>query len=469
MSWETDVDVADSKPADEAAVEAAANQLDDVFERIMKPRQGGQTGSTPTDRTQGPAPTDATPPVCASNKTYDTMLDRVLGNIYDPSVFGSAAERNKLRTEFNCRINTDADAMNFARQAYARAGDPYTRVLTEAEKDSLRRSATDNKQITTGIEFGFDKGALIVKDVRPNSPAAQAGLRAGDAIVSVNGMSSPALQPQQVAGQLDETGKNTNHIKVKRGAETLDFQVKATEMESLAVSDQMLPNGIAYIRLKTFMDSDVTAEMRRALERNKDAKGFIIDVRNNTGGLFDPSLKISSLFISEGNLLNSSRRAIPTAGAPASDNPQYIERQYYLTDRGIELRSPDGKTKTAYSATREPDIVNQPVVVLVNGRTASSAEIFAGAMKDTGGATLIGSQTFGKGISQTVFKEAPEWTQITTMRYMTPSGQWLGDASKNKNGLVPQIRVDASPVTSGEDAQLAVARRYLESLVSQRR
>lgn len=240
-----------------------------------------------------------------------------------------------------------------------------------------------------------------------------------------------------------------------------------------AVRTKALPNNVSYISLSTFDQRDAAQELKTAIEAAPNAAAYIIDLRNNTGGSVDQALMSASLFLGEGRLLSQRRRV-----ASPADAPQWERITYDLTDEKIDVRRFDDKNGEENpiqpDLTRYPDLVDKPVVILVDKNTASAAELFTAALRENRVATVIGEQTFGKGIGQTLFKDMPNssWLRLTTFRYFTPNGHWLGDGAKEKHGIRPDIEV-ALPrgVARGsdQDAQLNTALDYLAETRRQRR
>jgi carboxyl-terminal processing protease len=210
------------------------------------------------------------------------------------------------------------------------------------------------------------------------------------------------------------------------------------------------------------MQEDESYELQNAIKRHPYVDGFVFDVRGNIGGSVNQALQSASMVVGGGTLLTTKmRHEDDNPKGPAQyDNTDYTLQQYELVTRTV---MPNGRV-TEQRDLRLADLVDKPAVVLVNGDTASAAEIFAAALQQNGEATLVGTKTFGKGIGQTVFYDQPAGSrlQVTNFRFFTPNGDWIGDAGKIRHGIRPDREVEngkfAEPETSSDlQFQAAIA------------
>jgi len=200
------------------------------------------------------------------------------------------------------------------------------------------------------------------------------------------------------------------------------------------------PADIGYVRLESFRDISDVYQFKQSLKRVKDCRAVIVDLRDNLGGVIDNAVAAATLFLDQGTIVNI-RRRVPGAG--------YNLQQLWLSPDALHLDERlEGSTELHTNIReREANLLGaRPVALLVNGYTASAAEILTGALKDNHRAILVGTTTFGKGIGQ-IGVALPESTllQVTTLRVYTPGGYWVGDGGNSEShGIEPDVVVEAS-------------------------
>jgi carboxyl-terminal processing protease len=307
-------------------------------------------------------------------------------------------------------------------------------------------------------------GPLMINDVVPNSPAEKAGLAPGDKIKAVNGTDVTRL-PIDDAIMLVRGRANTDvTLTIIRDGKERDITITRQVVTPVDVTDKDLGDGIAYIRLHDFGDEKTVEAMRDALTKHDDADALVLDLRNNPGGRLDVVIDMLSMFVRDGKLL----RVYARMGSPA-EAPMYSEAEYSVKgSKVIDSQRPGGtgdpKVKDMSRMTYMVD--GRPLVVLVNGLSASASEVFAGAVKDNKAAILVGDTTYGKGVGQSYLHLSPEVTlSVTSLRYTSPSGHWAGDANEDKRGITPHVSVtnpEGTRLGGKEDLQLQKAIEILK-------
>lgn len=311
--------------------------------------------------------------------------------------------------------------------------DPYSVALEPKEFKHLKESMSSRNFYGVGIYIELDhshKNQLMVVEPIEDTPAAQAGLKMRDWILKINGTPTKGIDLDVAAQRIRGPEGSTVTLEIQSEGKGPVKKVTMTrrKIHVQSISSKMLPNGIGYIRLRVFGD-ETGAEVERALSalEAKGLKGLIIDVRNNGGGYITAAQETCSLFLPRGQTVVS-----------------VVYRK-----RNTEVISSSGS-----------DHHNVPVVVLINGFSASASEITAGALQDTHVATLLGTKSFGKGTVQTL-KDLPDGGSIkfTIAHYLTPSGRNI-----NKKGIKPDIEVKMDPALVGRpnDVQLKAAEKYLK-------
>jgi carboxyl-terminal processing protease len=291
--------------------------------------------------------------------------------------------------------------------------DPHSDFLEKSEYSDME-DLTSGEYNGIGIDVGVDQeGNIIVVSPIDGSPAAKAGVQAGDAILSVDGTSTEGLSLDQASELL--RGKLGSKVTLELQGEDQDkaYSVKLTRQEIKVASahGELLQKGYGYMRVADFGDDTapaVAATMKELVKKNGGPlQGLVMDLRENPGGLLDAAVAVSDDFLDSGIIVTAKGRA---ADADLSR-----------------------------SATPGDMLGGAPLVVLVDGGTASAAEIVAGALKDNHRALIVGTQTFGKGSVQTVIP-LPEGDAIklTTALYYTPSGR-----SIQAQGITPDVDVEA--------------------------
>ncbi len=309
-------------------------------------------------------------------------------------------------------------------------GDPYTTYLSKSEIDGLQESLQ-------GGDFG-GIGVYIVQDPRTQdvvvepiegNPAMRAGMKPGDVIETVDGRSIRGMKldavEHMIRGRVGTVVSLTVHNHGNSAQHMLHVTRAFIHVPSVKAK---LEGGIEYVRLADFGTSSYD-EVRSAMLSGKvhHARGYILDLRNNGGGLLESAVQISSLFIPSGTIVSTLDRA----GERESKSAEH-------TSIGVA-----------------------PLVVLVNKYTASSSEITSGAIQDYKVGTILGTQTFGKGVVQSIYT-MPDGSalKITTARYLTPLGRDI-----NKRGITPDIivsaPVDPPLIDTDRDRQLAAAKSYI--------
>ena len=295
-------------------------------------------------------------------------------------------------------------------------GDKYTTYMPKEEWDEFQESALGNF-VGIGIYMTENSDELIeVVSPMEDSPAKKSGIMAGDIIVEVNGESVIGQSTDIVSSKIKgEEGTNVS-IKIKRNDEYLTFDLVRENIKIYHVYSEILDNNVGYISLITF-DTGCADEFYKKLTELKD-KGItklVIDLRNNTGGIVNESLNIAEMFINKGNKL---------------------------------LITEDNKNNKVTTYAKSDAIVDMDVVVLCNKYTASASEILIGALRDNNIAKTVGTQTYGKGVIQQIFKLKDGGAlKITTEEYYTPN-----ETKINKVGITPDVEVELKD--GEEDTQL---------------
>ena len=291
------------------------------------------------------------------------------------------------------------------------------------------------------VSKDVDKGTVYVVKPLRGSPAEAAGLTTGDVFVQIDDIEVTAdMELDEVVNYIRGKEGTTAHLKMYREGEPdyLEIDINRQKIQNITVDYEMLDNNIGYISVDQFIEN-TPEQFKEGIDYviSQGAKGIVIDMRNNPGGLLTAVNEMTDYIIAD------------DAQAPGASEP------------GIQLetKDKDGKIIESYSC-EDGHSVDLPMVVLVNGNSASAAEIFTGDMKDYGIATIIGTTTFGKGIVQSVIPLSDgSAVKITIAKYFTPSGNDI-----HKIGIEPDIEIDVSDeqkrmanIPHDEDPQLQKA------------
>jgi len=416
-------------------------------------------------------PTPA-PRSCPANPEYEALIDAAARNIYEPKTLGDV---NTLKHIHDCDIASRDDVYKFVDLSLSISGDRYGHAMQPAEARQFEK-VTNGGYTGIGLEIIPAQKAgvpnapatTLVQRPVPGRSAEKADFQPGDAILTVDGKDVHRLPPEDIA-DLITAGKPGSHVEivVDRHGEKLKKDVtREAIVAPPVVHDSDLGDGIAYIKIDNFANSTEAQQLEAAMDRHKDAKAFVVDVRDNPGGLVDQSIKSAELFVKSGVLMTFRSRV-----DSSPDRPAYNDVTFKLNETGrqqISVESASGKSSVTNFQRLPNKAGERPVVVLTNEKSASAAEIFTGAVHDSGHDTTIGTTTFGKGIGQNIIKNIAGggYLKVTSLRYMTPSGQWPGDADTHKYGLKADIPVQNAPGTafgSAADAQLNTAVANLKS------
>lgn len=332
--------------------------------------------------------------------------------------------RATLMNEYYQPLDEDELVLGAIRGMMSAVGDPYTFYYTADEMTAANEEFGGVYHGVGMLVQLTDDGAIEVARVYEDSPAEAAGVRMGDRIVAVDGVEVSGESAQTLNEAIDriqgEDG-TTVVLSVQRDGEILDLEVMRAEVSISYVEYQIINGDIGYINISQFSGNDVEGfqEAMSALQA-ADVSGVIIDIRNNPGGLLTDVVEIADALLPEGLIA-------------------YVE---------------DGHgNRTEY--TSDADYWDVPLVVMVNGMSASASELLSAAIQDYDRGTIVGTTTYGKGIVQTLitFAEDGAGMQLTTASYYSPSGR-----SIHENGVEPDVTVELS-----EDCDLTVPSPNLEN------
>lgn len=337
----------------------------------------------------------------------------------------SAAEGRRLLETVMARIErswVDSIAVDdlFRRAALGlvgELGDPNSQYLTPEHLKRLRE-ATTGTYSGVGMSLDLREGWLVVTHVRVGTPAERAGLAIGDRIVELNGQSMHNWTPAEARTAIRGAPGTRLDLAIERGATTAKIPLKL-EREEIHVSAvtraSVLANGAGYFMISTFNDS-TARDVARTVDSltAAGARGLVIDLRGNPGGLLLQGVEVADLFLDRGTRIAS------TQGRQAGANAEF-------TDRAPQKWA------------------GKPIVVLVNGNTASAAEVVAGALQDHDRALVMGRQTYGKGSAQAVLQlEDGGALKLTSARWYTPLGRSIerphGAAADDSTEKLPTYR-----------------------------
>ena len=344
-------------------------------------------------------------------------------------LFGEVLE--KINDEYVDEID-QSQSMDAAINGLLQSLDPYSAYMTPESFESMQ-TETSGEFGGLGIEVGMEAGVVKVISPIDNTPASKAGLKAGDYIVKINDTQVQGKSLTQAVELMRGPVGSSIEITVRRRGEkkALIFNITREIIEVQSVKFELLENNIGYIRLTSFNEnsSSQVKEKIEKLNNNKKLKGYILDLRNNPGGLLSQAIKISDFFLDNGEIVSTKSRQ-------PSENRKWFAKKGDLTN---------GKT----------------VLVLINYGSASAAEIVAGALKDHKRAIIVGENSYGKGSVQSIIPLKNRGAiRLTIAKYYLPSGKSISEV-----GVTPDIEVvegsDDFKFNSETDNQLNFAIKLL--------
>ncbi len=299
--------------------------------------------------------------------------------------------------------------------------DPYSEYLTADEYAEMMESNSGSYYgIGAGLTQDQTTKQVTVTKIYAGTPSEEAGMKKDDVILTVNDMDTTQMELSDVVAQIRGEENTTVHITAYRPStgENLEFDVTRKNVELPSVESQMMDNSIGYIQVSQFMENTATQfdSQLTALE-NQGMKGLIIDLRSNPGGLVTAVVDMCE------RILPATDTSGPQKGCVVYTEDKYGQTVMYGEDDGKEA--------------------DYPIVVLVNGDSASASEIFAGAMKDytangDANVTIVGTTTYGKGIVQTFIPlKDGDALKVTTSKYYTPNGSNIHGV-----GIDPDVEVE---------------------------
>ena len=327
----------------------------------------------------------------------------------------------------------DRELMSNAIRGMVGELDPHSAFMSEAEFEDLK-IATEGNYSGIGVEVTVEDDVITVIAPLDDSPAARAGIRPGDAIVSIDGR--PLRNEPLIEAIASIRGEPGTVVRLGIGREPLpeplELAIERAIVSVHSVRYEMLEPGYGYLRISQFSETtgpDTSAALR-ALSERSDGKlrGLVLDLRNNPGGVLDAAVEVSDAFLEEGTIVSAEGRS--------------------------------SESRFRMEALRGDFARGAPIAVLVNEGSASAAEIVAGALKDNGRAKLLGQKTFGKGSVQTVLPlEDGQALKLTTSRYYTPSG-----VSIHERGIEPDLELPAPLAPpEGFDPEIRAAVDFLKT------
>lgn len=344
-------------------------------------------------------------------------------------LFGEVLE--KINDEYVDEID-QSQSMDAAINGLLQSLDPYSAYMTPESFESMQ-TETSGEFGGLGIEVGMEAGVVKVISPIDNTPASKAGLKAGDYIVKINDTQVQGKSLTEAVELMRGPVGSNIEITVRRRGEkkALIFNITREIIEVQSVKFELLENNIGYIRLTSFNEnsSSQVKEKIEKLNNNKKLKGYILDLRNNPGGLLSQAIKISDFFLDNGEIVSTKSRQ-------PSENRKWFAKKGDLTN---------GKT----------------VLVLINYGSASAAEIVAGALKDHKRAIIVGENSYGKGSVQSIIPLKNRGAiRLTIAKYYLPSGKSISEV-----GVTPDIEVaegsDDFKINSETDNQLNFAIKLL--------
>ena len=351
-------------------------------------------------------------------------------NIYDKiDLFGEVLD--KINKEYVEEIN-QSDVMDAAINGVLQSLDPYSGYMSP---EILKEMQTETKGEFggLGIEVGMEAGVVKVISPLDNSPAERVGVKAGDYIVKIN---NTQVQGKSLAEAVElmrgPVGTDINITVRRRGEKkALNFKITREIIEIKSVKSNIIDDEVGYIRLTSFNEnsSDQIKKNIKNFKKEKKIKKFILDLRNNPGGLLSQAVKISDFFLEHGEIVSTKGR-------------KKIENRKYFAKKG--------------------DLINgETLLVLINYGSASASEIVAGALQDHKRAILVGESSYGKGSVQSIIPLKNKGAiRLTISKYYLPSGKSISEV-----GVTPDIEIaegcDEFRINTETDNQLKFAVKLL--------
>jgi len=344
-------------------------------------------------------------------------------------LFGEVLE--KINKQYVDEID-QSEGMDSAINGLLQSLDPYSSYMSPEIFQEMQ-TETSGEFGGLGIEVSMEAGVVKVITPIDDTPASKAGIKAGDYIVKIDNVQVQGKSLSEAVDLMRGLVGTEIELTVRRRGEkkALTFKITREIIEIQSVKSDLLENNIGYIRLTSFNDnsSDQIKEKIKKLKENENLKAFILDLRNNPGGLLTQAIKISDFFLDNGEIVSTKSRK-------KSENRKWFARKGDITD---------GKT----------------LVVLINYGSASASEIVAGALKDHKRAILIGENSYGKGSVQSIIPLKNKGAiRLTVAKYYLPSGKSISEV-----GVRPDIEVneegDDFRIKTDTDNQLNYAIKLL--------
>lgn len=325
-------------------------------------------------------------------------------------------------------LETMEQAQTVIQEMLNRLDDPFTRVLPQSQYRNLQ-TTTAGELTGVGLQIVLDTERRVPVVVAPiaGSPAAQAGVQSQDRILAIDGESTLGMGMDAAASRMRGLPGTQVVLTLERGERRWPVTITRQRVTLPSLTWDLRPGGVGYIQLSQF-SAGSAAEMAKAIQalEAQGVRGYVLDLRNNPGGLFQAGLEIAQEWLDQGTVV------------------------YTVNRDGLE---------TDFTAGGKA-LTDKPLVVLVNHGTASASEILAGALQDQRRATLVGETTFGKGLIQSVFKLSNgDGLAVSVARYETPAHHNI-----HRRGIVPDQVVPAQSEASeavGTDPQYEAAVAWL--------
>ena len=349
-------------------------------------------------------------------------------SVYDKiDLFGEVLD--KINKEYVEEVD-QSDTMDAAINGVLQSLDPYSSYMSPKNLEEMQ-TETKGEFGGLGIEVGMEAGVVKVISPLDNSPAEREGVKAGDYIVKINDTQVQGKTLNEAVELMRGPVGSTLEITVRRVGlrKSLVFNITREIIQVASVKSEVLDEKIGYIRLTSFNENsdDQIKKKIREFKKNKKIEGYILDLRNNPGGLLGQAIKISDFFLDDGEIVS-------TKGRKKNENQKWF--------------------------AREGDIINgKALIVLINKGSASASEIVAGALKDHKRAVLVGEKSYGKGSVQSIIPLKNRGAiRLTISKYYLPSGKSISEV-----GVIPDITVEEESddfrILSENDNQLKFARK----------